>query len=919
MALLVGGAQAARADLESEFHDVPVSSRPWAYWWWLNGNVDEETITRDLEAMKRVGFGGLLMFDARGYWDDKNHVVLPRPKMGFMSGEWRQLLRFGIEEAARLGLEVSVNLSSCAGRLKGPWPVGSDAPKRLVWQATPLEDGKTFRRTLRKPADRKYFRVVATFGVKYGGADVEPMDGWLDAGDGPHDSWSGKRIGGKAIGVQRTALEVVDLADRIDARGRLTWQVPSGRWALLRFGYTTIDGHEYDVDMMDPVAVEGHFDRMAGAIMSDVGPLAGKTLTHFYSVSWEGAVPTWTGSLEQDFARYRGYAIRPWLPVLAGFVVEDQGASRRFVLDYRRARNDVFRDNFYGTMRGLCHRHGLKWHSESGGPWNRNPAVFGEADQLAFLARNDMPQGEFWYMGKADGRGRQLSRAQAMTAHVYGRRLAAAEAFTHMVRHWTAYPAVLKRCGDESFCDGVNHLIWHTFTCSPEAFGLPGSEYFAGTHINPNVTWFEQAAPFVTYLGRCQHLLRQGRFVADVCVFTGDVPYQHWGRHTTKWSAKASMELPPGYAYDIINSEVLTKRASVEDGRVVLPGGMSYELLAVDLDSEQVSLPALRKIADLKAAGATVVFGTRKPKRAPGMTGITAGHDDEVLRLGEELWAGTATLEQALRTKQRVPDFEGPFDYTHRRDGETNVYFVAGTGVAKCTFRLSGRQPELWDPVAGSISDVGSWLATADGRTRFDLELPESGSVFVVFRRPGQPRLVPAGRKPVGEMVLSGPWEVRFMPDRGAPEMTVFPSLKGWDEHPDPGIRHFSGMAMYLKQFDLTERQASGTVWLELGAVAALAQVRLNGKDLGIAWTAPWRVSLTSAVRAGPNILMIEVTNTWANRLIGDAGLPPEERITRSNLQYEKGKRTLRGFQGYASEDRLQPSGLRGPVKLVFF
>ena len=390
------------------------------------------------------------------------------------------------------------------------------------------------------------------------------------------------------------ALEVIDLTGKIDTQGKLAWKVPKGQWALLRFGSTTIDGHEYDVDMMDPKAVEGHFNRMGKAIIADVGPLAGKTLTHFYSVSWEGSVPTWTGSFEEDFSEYRGYDIRPWLPVLAGFVVESPEASQRFMADYRRARNDVFRDKFYGTMVDLCHRNGLKWHSESGGPWKRDPAIFGEADQLAFLARNDMPQGEYWWNGEGRG-GRQMSRPQAMTAHVYGKRLAAAEAFTHMRRHWTTYPATLKRCGDESFVDGVNHLIWHTFTCSPKELGLPGSEYFAGTHINPNVTWFEQAQPFVSYLGRCQYMLRQGLFVADVCVFTGDVPYQHWGRFTTKWSEKATMELPAGHGYDIINTEALLSRVTVRNGDLVLPDGMSYRMLVVDPDEDKVSLAALRK------------------------------------------------------------------------------------------------------------------------------------------------------------------------------------------------------------------------------------------------------------------------------------------------------------------------------------
>ncbi len=908
---------AAAATLEENFRDVPVMDRPWAYWWWLNGHVDKDTITSDLEAMRRVGFGGLLMFDARGYHDDTRHVVLPPPAIGFMSAEWRELLAFAIREAARVGLEVSVNLSSCAGALKGPWEVGADAPKRLIFQRVPLAGGARLEMALNQP-DRTHYWDVATFAVNYGGAPIGDSGEWLNAGDGVYtmESLSGKRLDGRSEIDTRPALEIVELTGRVDARGRLAWEVPQGQWALVRFGCTTIDGHEYDVDVLDPRAVEGHFNRMGKAIIADAGPLAGRTLTHFYSVSWEGAVPTWTGAFERDFARYRGYEIRPWLPVLAGLTVNGEAASRAFVTDYRRARNECFRDNFYGTLMRLSRANGLKWHAESGGPWVRTPAVFGEADQLAFLARTDMPQGEFWYTGNPDRRGRQFSRAPANAAHIYGTRLAAAEAFTHMTRHWTPCPAVLKRCGDESFIDGVNHFVWHTFTCSPKKFGMPGSEYFAGTHINPNVTWFEQAAPFVTYLGRCQHLLRQGLFVADVCVYVGDVPYRPWGRAAAGWSAAAAPALPPGHGYDLINTEALRERARVKDGDIVLPDGMTYRVLAVDLEDGHASLAALRTIEALKNAGATVVFGARTPQRTAGL----AGASDDVRRLGEALWAGSPTLATALHAKRLAPDFEGPFEYTHRRDGGTDIYFVAGTGKAECVFRVSGMQPERWDPVSGTIDTEVPWQATDDNRARVTLDLPEHGSVFVVFRKAGTPRLAAGNAAiPGATRELSGAWDVRFQAGRGAPERVVFEKLIDWTEHPEGGIKHFSGTATYRKAFEVGAEEAARKAVLRLGAVAALARVRLNGKDLGIVWTAPWQAELTGALKAGGNDLEIEVTNTWANRLVGDAGLPPEQRITRSNLQYERGARTLKAFQGVASEDALQPSGLVGPVRLEFF
>jgi hypothetical protein len=278
-----------------------------------------------------------------------------------------------------------------------------------------------------------------------------------------------------------------------------------------------------------------------------------------------------------------------------------------------------------------------------------------------------------------------------------------------------------------------------------------------------------------------------------------------------------------------------------------------------------------------------------------------------------------------LTALKLAPDFEGPFEYTHRRDGETEIYFVAGTGKAECAFRVSGKRPELWDAVSGKIDAEVGGRKSEDGRTVVTLDLPEHGSVFVVFRgqrseigdqRSASPT---SGLRPPTSVQLAGPWEVSFQAGRGAPEKAVFETLTDWAKRPEEGIKFFSGTATYRKAFEVTAEQAAKRAVLQLGSVAALAQVRLNGKDLGIVWTAPWQAELTGALKAGKNELEVAVTNPWANRLVGDAGLPPEQRITRSNMQYEKGKRTLKAYQGFASEDALQPSGLMGPVTLELY
>ena len=896
---------AAPVNLEQGFRNVPNPDKPWAYWWWLNGNVTEQSITSDLEAMKRTGFGGLLLFDARGYHDDPNHVPAPRSKMEFMSPEWRRMVKFALSKADKLGLEVSVNLSMCAGTLKGPWDVGDDVPKKLVWTATEMR-GPKFNCELLKPAGKRFWDV-AVIGVRHDEAAAKLSDQWQELAP--------------RLGSQPVVTEVVDFTAQVDQQSRLTIDVPKGRWTLLRFGYVTMEGDAayagqfvttQDVDVLDPEAVERHFNRMGRALLQDAGPLAGRTLTHFYSVSWEGAIPTWTRGFEREYVKRRGYPVRSWLPVLAGFTINKAEVSQRFRRDYDKTLGDCFRDNFYGQLHELCTRAGVKWHAESGGPWNRKLASFEEADQLAFLARTDMPQGEFWWPR------RSMNRPAAMTAHTYGKRLAATEAFTHMEPHWSTYPATLKPRADAAFCGGINHFIWHTFTASPPELGMPGSEYFAGTHINPNVTWFPQAGPFVTYLGRNQFVLRQGLFVADVCAYVGDKPYLHWDQGTN-WSAQATLKLGPGHACDVVTTEVLLDRLTVKDGDLVLPDGMRYRVMVVDPDDETIPPAALRKIASLVKTGATVVFGQRQPQRAPGLTDYPAC-DDEVRRLTAELWnPGGRHLEDVFKARRILPDFQGPFDYTHRRTEGADFYFVAGSGTADCTFRVRDQEPELWDPITGDRSEAINWRATTDGRTLVPITLPRNGAVFVVFRKPAQPRhVVSVPVWQAGGVTLSGPWEVRFEPGRGAPESARFEELTAWDQHPDAGIKYFSGKATYRKTFELGEAPAGQLVRLQLGEVNDIAQVRLNGEDLGVVWTDPWSLELTGVAKTGRNELEIDVVNTWANRLIGDAGLPTAKRITKSNVALEPEKRTLKGFQSYAVSDPLMPSGLLGPVRLEF-
>ncbi len=545
---------------------------------------------------------------------------------------------------------------------------------------------------------------------------------------------------------------------------------------------------------------------------------------------------------------------------------------------------------------------------------------------------------------------------------------------------------------DKALCEGLNLLVWHAFVCSPAEMGVPGQQYFAGTHLNPNVTWWSRSAPFFAYLNRCQYLLQQGLFVADVAYYYGDhVP------NFAQLKKSDPAHILPGYDYDVVTEEVILKRMSVRDGRLVLPDGMSYRVLVLP-DRPNISLPVLRKLQELVTAGATVIGS--KPQHATGLTDFPKC-DEEVTRLAAELWGdcdgktvterrvgvamwrgrpalasrghpglasptddasvmGEVQGQDTLATKEQgqdglatgrviwgktardvlaadgvKPDFEfagsdpnTTLDYIHRRDGNVEIYFVANRSTRSvqmdCTFRVTGKQPELWDPITGRTRPAETW-SQADGRTTLALEFAPCGSIFVVFRpltgtasdrsesRVGSEFRVYAGRTSLSRLkaglqtelqTLPGPWTVRFDPNWGGPGVVQFPQLVSWTQRPEEGIKFYSGTAVYQTSFDLPEslRGSQQPLLLDLGNLRELAEIRLNGKNLGVLWAPPFRVDVTDAVQPTGNRLEIDVVNFWPNRIIGDQSLPQEKRLTRTNITK------------LTRDTPLIESGLLGPV-----
>ncbi|HEY0945505.1 MAG TPA: glycosyl hydrolase [Opitutaceae bacterium] len=980
----ISGRAAAPADvpdndaLRRDFAAVPDAVRPGCYWWWLDGLVNKEGITRDLEEFAAKGIGEVLLVNSANLRpsDDITNPVT------FLSPEWRELYRHALREADRLGIEVGVNLSGgwCMG---GPWIPPRHAGRWFLQSRVTVEGPRTFSEPLPLPGNRDgYDHVFNPPGFKdYIDLPLEKLDyrdtaivafpepenlnvkltgeraKTLSAKTNRRDASNFMRardVMGPTLapwraepGDQPVPVEkVIDLTARVTPDGRLEWDVPPGRWTIVRTGHRMtgsrlmIPPPEADglsVGWLSSEGVELQFKHLGELLLADAAAV-GKKLSYFCDDSFEDGFPNWTEQIVERFQHYRGYDPVPYLPVLSGYLVGSAEISERFLHDYRKTVADCMADGHYRRFAELTHERGLLVQNEAAGPSRSGTMCM---DGLKNLGRSDLPMGEFWLGVRHDEEGgldpklsygvsrledgqNKVTKMVASAAHIYGRRTASAEAFTSN-RHWLDSPATLKPAADRAFCEGINRLIIHSSTLMRPEDGKPGHDYYAGTHFNPNITWWEMTGPFLDYLARCQFLLRQGHFVADVLYYHGD-----WAPNIVE-PKHVPPDLGPGYDYDVCNDEVLLTRVSVNDGRLVLPDGMSYRVLVLP-DTPRMPARVARKIRELVQAGATVIG--RRPEQDPGLANYPRG-DDEVRAIATEVWGacdGKSTTENRFgsgrvvwgRSTREVlsaagvsPDFNydaqaGWIDFIHRTTDGAEIYFVANrnnrVARADCAFRVSGRQPELWDPVTGEARPLPEF-ASGEGVTRMTLEFAPHQSWFVVFREPAAAALATTEKlsnftttKEV--RTLTGPWTVRFDPAWGGPASAEFPALADWSQSSDDGIRFYSGTATYRKRFDWTATTAPGQrLRLDLGVVKNVAAVRLNGVKLGVVWTAPWQVEITAALRPGENVLEVDVANLWPNRLIGDKALPPEKRLTRTNIPTP-------------DDARLLPSGLLGPVTI---
>lgn len=739
---------------------------------------------------------------------------------------------------------------------------------------------------------------------------------------------------------------IVNLSARLTADGRLEWDVPAGDWTILRFGRTStgqitrpapLPGLGFESDKFDPAAIDAHFEAYIGKLLQAVGPRPhsdrGLTMIHFDS--WEMSSQNWSRNFRADFQQRRGYDPLPYLPVMTGRVVQSLEISERFLFDLRQTAQELVVENHALRLKELGHRHGLRLSIE---PYDLNPTA-----DLNLGTAADVPMCEFWSKGR--GFSTEYSCLEAVSiGHTSGAKVIAAESFTaNDADTWLQYPTAMKPQTDWALATGINRLVFHRYQHQPALDQFPGMTFGPyGVHWERTETWWDMVGAYHKCIARCQYMLRRGLPVADILYLTPE-----GAPHVFRPPASATTGDPPdrrGFNFDAVSPEVLIKSARVEDGRIAFPGGMTYRVLVLPR-CEAMTPGLLRKIKELVETGATVIG--QPPCRSPSLAGYPQC-DEDVKRLAVEIW-GTATeprrtLGKGIIIRRQVNAELYPANtvtdqilselhlfhdlrtgdalrYTHRRDGESDIYFVANCRnepqLAACHFRAQdGRFAEWWDPVTGQrfaiYPETVSPGAVHNMPTSwFVLNFAPYQSAFIVFRK--TEATIPLPPRPKGKLRsltdLAAPWEVSFDPAWGGPEKTVFEKLDDWTQRPEEGIRHYSGKAVYRKRFDLAAellKQVKSDCRIALGTVHDMASVKLNGRDLGVVWCDPWEVEIPrELLREHGNELEITVANRWPNRLIGDQALPPKDRRTKTT------------WNPFKTTSPLLPSGLIGPVQVM--
>ncbi len=917
----------------NNFLNPSTENRPLALWTWMNGYVDTAKLVYELNEMKDKGMRGALIWDI-GSLADPGKIIPEGP--AFLGSESLEYISLALKTSGELGLDLGM-VASSSWNAGGEWVQESDASMQLLCTTQMVEGPVKEKITIEPPESRRgkveLYSLLTSIAMPSTGSKV------IDSS------------GDKTI-----ALDGFTSEDKI-----IEWEVPEGRWEVFSFfmcntGQNLVcpspNSNGLVIDHLSKQATKRHFDSILARLDQVSSPDNHMKILMLDSYEvWR--MKDWSPLLLKEFMDRYGYDPAPFLPLLLGYTHKDSVIAERFRGDYSRLVSDMMIENHFGQSVDIANENGIQMLTEAG--HGGSPRV----DPLKALGHSHIPMGEFWNRKRF-----WVTKEAASAAHIYNRNLVAAESLTGW-NHWQHGPSDFKQLMDIAFCEGLNQVVFHTFAHNPDIAGIPGFTYHAGEHLNVNTTWWNMATPFMDYISRCSYMLRQGLFVGDVCLYYGDqapnlVPSKRIDPNikqifddTQCLHCGQPKPVNPGeltgYDFDYMNAEIITSVMKVEDGKITLPSGQTYRVMLLP-DRDDISLEVLMSLEKLVYEGAIIIG--KRPERTTSLKNYP-DCDKEVLAIANKLWGECdgktilsneygegrvywgLTVKQVLKELDIQPDFDvkgidnadNHIDYIHRRTNKEDIYFVSNSSPkaaqVTCVFRVEPNMvPELWDAETGLIQREVVYSKEKNGLA-IELILDPLESRFVVFRDKSTGKSDAAlscdlqyGFYPDKErgnlpepIDISEKWHVSFNPEMGGPESYQMEKLTSWSDIDVEGIRYYSGTATYSRDFNIKEESLSkGTeVFVAFEDIQEMARIFVNGKDCGIVWTPPYRANITPCIIPGSNKIVVEVANTWNNRIVGDIKSPDLKAYTNTNIKNK-----------FKASSPLLPSGLMGKAEIFF-
>ena len=963
--------------LKQAFLNPPDSAKPGVYWYFMDGNLSREEMTKDLESMKEVGISNLIFLEVG--------IGVPRGPVNFMSEEWQDLYVHAVREAERLGIKILLGAGPGWCGSGGPWILPEESMKHLVYSETEISGNKKVNIQLPIPEQRSttwhkmsdpYYEDVAVYAIPN---SVKPIiEDINEKALYERDPYSSKpnvkpylpALANYEEPAKSKILEpseIINVTEFLQADGHLIWDAPAGDWTIIRMGKRVTGASSrpapdpaigLESNKMDTLAFKNHLKNYTDILLEKTAPRKeGVGWTGFHIDSWESGAQNWTEGIVEEFKKRRGYDPEPYFLAYTGRAIQSIEITERFLWDLRQTCKELVLENHAEFARTYAHRNGLELTIE---PYDMNPA--GDLD-LGAIA--DVIMAEFW--SKRFGFTTWYAVLQATSiSHISGQPIVGAEGFTSNNREaWQEYPWSMKDQSDWALALGVNRFVYHTFAHKPLGDdyrpGMTMGPY--GVHWDRGQTWWPMVEAYHKYISRSSHMMQQGQSVADILYLTPEGAPMVFTPPADALEENGAIPDKKGYGFDACSPKMLMDRATAENGKIVFPGASSYEIMVLP-NFETMTPELLEKIIALVEKGIKII-GT-PPVKSPGLVNYP-NCDNKVKELAEKLWGSlhnpaeksvqkyglgtiywggklsnlpaaelyptyknTIEILAELRIHEDFKSDNNSIRFGHRKTNERDIYFIANRTSdfqkTTCTFRAFG-EPEIWLGTTGETRKIINY-SVENGLTSIPMEFFPFESFFVTFSEKSQKSSVDKnkGNFPVFTefKTVEGLWDVSFNPKFGGPENIKFDKLQDWTMHEKRGIKYYSGIATYKKTIEI-ENMKPGKYYIDLGVVNDIARVKLNGLDMGVIWCAPWRIDISSALKQGSNLLEIEVANRWINRLLGDTQEPDAnvrtvkfENGLLGGQEFTTGRYTFTTKQAMGSFNFTEPlsSGLLGPVTI---